>query len=53
LSVLKVSYNDLLAAPESGCWCIAAFLDRVPDAGAMCSAIDVSLYRNRAAATAG
>lgn len=54
MSVLKVSYNDLLADPGPVCRRIAAFLDDVPDAAQMRGAIDVSLYRNRAAtASAG
>jgi hypothetical protein len=50
MSVLRVSYNELLADPQSGCRRIASFLDDVPSAAGMCGAIDVSLYRNRAAA---
>jgi hypothetical protein len=50
MSVLKVRYNDLLAEPESGCRRIAAFLDDATIVADMCGAIDVSLYRNRAAA---
>lgn len=53
MSVLRVSYNDLLSAPEPICRRIAAFLDEVPHADDMCVAIDGSLYRNRAAAPAG
>lgn len=44
---LDISYNDLIAEPESGVKEVSAFLDNIPSVQNMLAAIDHSLYRNR------
>jgi hypothetical protein len=48
MKLLKVNYNDLLADPIEGLRAVVEFLDRRPAVDKMLSAIDTSLYRNRA-----
>jgi hypothetical protein len=49
MAVLRVSYNDLLAAPTEQAGRVAAFLGGAAAAGAMAQTVDPSLYRNRKA----
>jgi hypothetical protein len=47
LSLLKVSYNDLLEQPERQAERVSAFLDGRADIQGMANAVDPALYRNR------
>lgn len=47
VSVLRVSYNELLAEPIAHAKRISDFLERVIDIDAMAAAVDPALYRNR------
>ncbi len=47
MTVLVVSYNDLLARPEDEARHVSDFLGGVPDVEKMAQTVDPSLYRNR------
>jgi LPS sulfotransferase NodH len=47
MTLLEVSYNELVENPQHEAQRVCEFLGGEPDVEAMCSAVDPSLYRNR------
>jgi hypothetical protein len=47
MTLLKVSYNQLLERPEPEARRVSEFLGGLPNAERMTAAVDPTLYRNR------